>query len=193
MKKKNTHPDIIQTVSIAIALLLLCSLQGCKYYYKVQPVSKVTHQEVKKFDSLDKYIILHQRDKAWHFSKTIISKDTLYGELSVLPENRYKFLTTKPTGGNRYIKNFDPNESYVLEEVHVYLSDSVVPEKYDSGNIKIAFSKIQNAEVYVKAKGRTNASWLVPAIGVPVIAGGIVAIIAVSLSHMHFSINVAHK
>jgi hypothetical protein len=192
MKKKKTHADIIQTASIAIALLLLCSLQGCKYYYKVQTVNKVTHQEVKKFDSLDKYIILHQRDKAWHFSKTIISNDTLYGALSVLPENRYKFQTTKPKGGNRYIKNKKPNETYVLEEVHVYVSDSVVPEKYDSGNIKIVFSKIQNAEVYVEAKGRTTASWLVPVIGGSVLAGGVLGgiILVVSLSQMN--INLSH-
>jgi len=120
-------------------------------------------------------------------------ENTLYGELSGLPDNRYKFLSTKPKGGNRYIKNKKPNELYVLDEVLIYVSDSVVPERYDSGNIKIAFSKIQNTEVYVKANGRTTASWLVPAIGGPAIAGGIIAIIAVSLSHMHFSINVAHK
>jgi hypothetical protein len=177
MDKMKTLPDKIQPLCIAIALLLLGSLQGCMFYYKVQAVSKVTPQEVKKYDSLNKYIILHQRDKAWHLSQPLISDNTLYGELSVLPENRYKFLTTKPTGGNRYIRNKQPSESYVLEEVHLYISDSVIPEKYDSGNINIAFAKIQNAEVYVKAKGRTNASWLVPAIGGSVIGGGIVAVI----------------
>ncbi|MEI6436562.1 MAG: hypothetical protein WCP32_17180 [Bacteroidota bacterium] len=93
----------MSVVRIAIALLFAISFQGCKYYYKVQTVTMVTTHEVKKFDSLNKYIILHQRDKAWHFSKPVISNNTLYGELSVLPYNRYKFLTTKPTGGNRYI------------------------------------------------------------------------------------------
>ncbi len=164
--------------SIVVALIFLGLLQGCKYYYKVQTVKSVTPQEVKQYGSLNKYIIIHQRDKAWHFSKPLISDSTLYGELSVLPENRYKFLTTKPKGGNRYIKNRHPNESYVLEEVHLYVSDSVIPKAYDSGYVKIAFSKIQNAEVYVKAKGRTTASWLIPAIGVPVLVGGVVGIIA---------------
>jgi hypothetical protein len=191
MKKIKLPPDKIQPVSIAIALLILCSLQGCKYYYKVQTVNQVTHQEVKKFDSLNKYIILHQRDKAWHFSKILFTNDMLYGELSVLPENRYKFQATKPTGGNRYIKNKEPNESYVLEEVHLFVKDSVVPAQYNTGNIKIAFSSIQHAEVYVKAKGRTTASWLVPGVGGTVLAGGLAATIAiiVSMSTMHINLN----
>ena len=185
-------PDKIQPLCIAIALLLLCSLQGCMFYYKVQAVSKVTQQEVKKYDSLNKYIIIHQKDKAWHLSQPLISDNTLYGKLSVLPENHYKFLTTKPKGGNRYVKNKKPYESCVLEEVHLYLSDSVVPEKYDSGNIKIAFSKIQKAEIYVKAKGRTTASWLVPAFVGSALGGGVIVgtILVVSLSHMH--INFSH-
>ncbi len=192
MEKIKEYLDKIQPARIAIALLFLGSLQGCMFYYKVQPVNRVTPLEVKKYDSLNKYIILHQRDKAWHFSQPLISENTLYGKLSVLPENRYKFQTTKPRGGNRYIKNKDPYESYVLEEVHLYLSDSVVPVKYDSGSIKIAFSKIQNAEIYVKAKGRTSASWLVPAFVGSAVGGGVIfgTILVVSLSHMH--INLSH-
>ena len=178
MKRNSLNPKIRQALSIAVAMVLLASLQGCKYYYKVQTVKTVTPQEVKQYSSLNRYIIIHQRDKAWHFTCPLISDSTLYGKLLVLPENRYKFLTTKPTGGNRYIKNRNPNETYVLEEVHLFVADSVIPEQCDSGNIKIAFSKIQNAEVYIKAKGRTTASWLVPAIGVPVLVCGVVGIIA---------------
>ena len=192
MKKLKTHQDKIRIVSIAIALLLSCSFQSCMFYYKVQTVSKVTPQEVKKYDSLKKYVILHQRDKAWHLSQALISENTLYGKLSVLPENRYKFLTTKPTRGNRYIKKQEPNELYVLEEVHLYVSDSVVQAHFDSGSIKIAFSKIQHAEVYVKAKGRTSASWLVPAIAGSVLGVSVVGGIIVVESLSHMSINLSH-
>lgn len=182
MKKQKTLLDKIKPAALAMAFLLLGSLQGCMFYYKVQTVSKVTPQAVKKYDSLDKYIILHQRDKAWHLSQPLISDSTLYGKLSVLPDHRYKFQTTKPNQGNRYVKNKKSNETYVLEEVHLYISDSGFPIKYDSGSIKIALSKIQNAEVYVKAKGRTNASWLVPAIGGSVLVGGIAVGVAAAIS-----------
>lgn len=149
------------------------------YYYKAQTVSKVEQQDIKTYASMNKYLILHQRDKAWHFSQPLISENTLYGKLSILPKNRYKFQTTKPKGGNRYIKRKSLNESYILDEVHLYVSDSIVPEKSDSGSIQIAFSKIQNAEVYVKATGRTNASWLVPAIGGPVLVIGVIGVTAI--------------
>ena len=185
MKKQKTLLDKIKPAVLAMAFLLLGSLQGCMFYYKVQTVGSVTPPEVKRYDSLDKYIILHQRDKAWHLSQPLISDNTLYGKLSVLPENRYKFKTTNPAGGNRYRKNKKTNESFVLEEVHLYVSDSVVPVKWDSGGIKIAFAKIQHAEVYVKAKGRTSASWLVPAIGGTVLIGGVVAGVAVAASLSH--------
>jgi hypothetical protein len=191
MKKQKTHLDKIKPVAVAMAFLILGSLQSCMFYYKVQPLKPVTQNDIKTFDSQSKYIILHQRDKAWHFSQPLISDSTLYGKLSVLPENRYKFLTTKPTKGNRYIKNKKPNEMNVLEEVHLYVSDSVLQEQFDSGSIKITFSKIQNAEVYVKAKGRTNASWLVPGIGGPILVAGIVgAIIATDINQNGFGFNI---
>lgn len=50
------------------------------------------------------------------------------------------------------------NESDVLEEVHLYISDSLFLPKPDGGSVQIVFSKIQLAEVYVKAGGRTTAS-----------------------------------
>ena len=182
--------DKIQPLCIAIALLLLCSLQGGVFYYKVQPVKPVTPDDIKTFDIQNKYIILHQRDKAWQLSQPLISDSTLKGKLSVLPENRYKFLTTKPKGGNRHIRNKAPYESYVPEEVHLYVSDSVVPENYEIGGVKIALSKISNEEVYVKAKGRTSASWLIPAIAGSVLADGAIGgnVLVASLSHMHIKI-----
>lgn len=174
MKAINQFSGKIRPAGIAVALLLLFLLQGCRYYYKVETVSKVTFREINKYDSLNKYFIVHHRDKAWHFSGLILSNDTLYGKKSILPQNRYKFETTRPSTGNRYHNTKRHNEKYVLEEVHLYLKDSFSAAVTDSGDIKIAVSAIQNAEVYVKAKGRTTASWLIPAFSVPII--GVLAV-----------------
>ena len=188
MKPTKTGTVKIRKIAFAFSLAVLCSLQGCMYYYKVQAVSPVGQPEIKTFTTFDKYLILHQREKAWHLSQPMISGTTLYGKLSALPENRYKFQTTKPKGGNKYIKK---SESYILEEVHLYVSDSLVPQKPDTGSFQIAFSQIQHAEVYIKAQGRTTASWLIPGIGGPVLAGcAVAAIIGASLSNWH--INLSH-
>ncbi len=169
---------------LAIVLVLFGPLQGCRYYYKVQTVNKVTPQEVKSFETQNKYIILHHKDKAWHFSSPLLTDSTLYGKLTSLPENRYKFMTTSPTGGNRYLKNKKYQEYLVLEEVHLYVTDSAVPEKFVSGYIRIALSAIKNAEVYMKDKERTTASWVVPLVGGTLLAGGAAIIVASSVNSM---------
>jgi hypothetical protein len=160
-----------------VALLFLGSMQGCMFYYKVQTVQNITPGDIRGYDSLNKYLIYHQGDSAWHLSGAGISGDNLCGSLSVLPENRWKFKTTKVDGGNRYIKNKEPNESYVLEEVHLYLQDTVFLKNQVGDSLKIAITDIGRAEIYKKAKGRTNASWLIPGLGLPLLAAGIVTII----------------
>ncbi len=189
MKTTNTLKSKSRQICIALSLMILCSLQGCKYYYKVQTVSPVAQKEVETFTSGHKYIILHQRDNAWHLLQPLISENTLYASLSELPGNRYKFQTTKPKGGNRYIKS---TESNVLQEVHLYVADSADTVKSYIGNVRIPLSEIQHAEVYVKDKGRTNASWLVPGIGGAALLVGVVAGIIVVMSSMNMSINVTH-
>jgi hypothetical protein len=156
-----------------LILILLSFINGCMFYYKVQTVDTVTPQAIQKFDSLNKYLILHQGSSAWHLSNPGITDNMLSGDLLVLPENRWKFLTTDKKGGNRYINSGKYNESYVLDEVHLYVMDSIVPSLLTYDNIRIAFSTIKKAEIYLKAKGRTNASWLIPMFGVPAVAIGL--------------------
>jgi hypothetical protein len=166
-----------KTVSFLLALFLIGSLQGCMYFYKIQTVKNVTPKEIKKYDSLNKYLIVHQGDSAWHLSKPVIAGSTFSGDLSVLSLNRLKYQTTKEKGGNRYKNTGKNDESHVLYEVHLYLNDTLVPKLYPGDNIQIAFSAIDKAVVYQKAKGRTIASWLVPAIGVPILGVAIFIII----------------
>jgi len=189
MKTTNTLKSKSRQICIAWSLMILCSLQGCKYYYKVQTVSPVAQKEVETFTSGHKYIILHQRDNAWHLSQPLISENTLYASLSELPGNRYKFQTTKPKGGNRYIKK---TESYVLEEVHLYVTDSLATVKPYIGNVQVPLSAIRQAEVYVKAGGRTTASWLVPGIGGAVLGGCLIGGTIFVISSMNFKISISH-
>jgi len=164
---------------LVLTIILLSFLQGCMYYYKVQTVKPVQFNDIKLYDSLNKYLILHYGDSAWHIYGLEFTANALSGKISDLPENHLKFKTTKTDRGNRYHKDFDSNESNVLEEVHLYLQDSLFSEINVNDSIKIDFSTISKAEVYKKAKGRTLSSWLVPIFGVPIIATGILTIIVV--------------
>ena len=139
------------------------------YYYKVQTVTNVTPQNIKACDSLGKYLILHQGASAWQFSKYGLHDDMLTGELSALPDSRWQYKTNNPDRGNRY-KWIDRQE--VLDQVHLYLVDSLVPKFNTGDDIKISLTAIGKAEIYKKAKGRTTTSWVVPAIVGPVLAAG---------------------
>ena len=155
-------------------ILLLSFLQGCMFYYKVQTIKPVNLNDIKQFDSLNKYFILHVKDSAWNLSELEITSHEVSGITSVLPDNRFKFKITKSHGKNRYKKNKENNETYVLEEVHIYLQDSLFTGIKVGDKIKISLSTISKVEVYQKAVGRTVVSWLMPVIVPTVIVGGAV-------------------
>jgi hypothetical protein len=167
-------------ITFLLALILLSPMHSCRYYYEVQNSNKVTQEGMKVYRALDKYLILHQGDSAWHINTEGLADNSFSGTLSALPANRYKFLTTKPVGGTRYRNTKKHEESYVLDEVHLYMQDSHVPNSHPVDNMPIAYSSIQKVEVYVKDKGKTRASWMIPSIvgavllvGIPVLIVGI--------------------
>ena len=147
-----------------ILMILLIAFQGCMYYYKVQTVKPVDANSIKKYDSLNKYLLIHQGDSAWHLSKPTITNNSLLGELSVLPDNRLIYKTTDPNRKPRYKRE---NRLNVLDQVHLYLHDTLYPKLYVGDNVKIALSAIQKAEIYKKAKGKTTWSWLLVPLGIP--------------------------
>ena len=162
---------------LLLSIILLSTLQGCMYYYKVQTVKPVQFNDIKLYDSLNKYLVLHYGDSAWHLFGVDIGVNAFSGKISDLPKDHLKYKTTKPEKANRYHKDFESNEANVLEEVHLYLQDSLFYEIKSNESIKIDFSIISKAEVYKKAKGRTLSSWLIPGLGVPIIGAGIIAFI----------------
>ena len=134
-------------------------LQGCHFYYKVQTVKPVVADSFKQYDSLNKYLILHQRDSTWHLSNCEITGDILTGKLEALPYYRLDYLTTDPCKYNRYKYE---NRINVLNQVHFYIQDSTLPEFHTGNDIRIPLSSLQKAEVYQKAKGKTAVSWIWP-------------------------------
>jgi len=109
-----------------LILIFLFSIQGCRYYYKVQTVTKVYPHNIKTCDSLNKFLILHQGESAWHLSNHGITEYMLSGNLALLPGNCQQFRTNHPTQSNRYRR---ADRILVLSQVHLYLKDSLVEFK----------------------------------------------------------------
>jgi hypothetical protein len=167
---------------IIIAFFFLGFLQSCMYYYKVQTIKDVSSKEIRKFDSLNKYLVLHRMDSAWYFTQLKINDTVVSGIISILPGDHRKYKTTVVNAGNRYKNTRVHNESGVLNEIHLYWTDSLSFVKQPGDRVEMRFQEIKKAEVYKKAKGRTTASWVLPAVLGPLVGIPSVIIIGAALS-----------
>ena len=186
--KQDFLPRVKKLMLTFLALISMTFFQGCKFYYQVQTENRITKQDIRRYDSLNKYLIVHKADSAWHLCDPGYNKQMLFGTISSLTDDHHKYLTTSYDGetGNRYRKNAKKNESAVLSEVHLFLKDSFIPRFAVGDSVQIAFSAIHKAEIYEKDKSRTTVSWLLPGIGG---ALGILVITLVAVNSMNFSMN----
>jgi uncharacterized lipoprotein YehR (DUF1307 family) len=168
-------------VVLILVLSMLFSLQGCMQYYKVKKVSNVSESEMEMFITQKKFFIIHQENEARYLSNAGIQGSVITGELVNLKENQMKFKSTKPKGATRFRNTIKHNESYIKNEVHLYLQKSSIKDFGSAKQVMIPLSDIAYTDVYLKAKGRTIFSWLVPIVSVYV-GASIVLIISLANS-----------
>jgi hypothetical protein len=169
--KKISFIGSAKIVSAFLTLTFLVFFQGCKYYYKVQPLATVTQKDIRTCDSLQKFLILHQGKSAWHLFNPGVTGDMLCGTLVLLPSDCQQFRTNHPTRTNRYRRE---DREIVLKQVHLYVKDSLMLFK-TGDSVKLDFAAISKAEIYVKASGRTTVSWVVP-----ITLGGVAAVAVIA-------------
>jgi hypothetical protein len=155
---------------------MICSFltmtSGC-YYFKVVRPSEQPRDVISKMQDQQKFIILHLDDKAWQLKDIIVNEESITGSISVLVgHERYK--SVKPDNSNRYLKSKSRDESYVLSEVHIYITEYSEAEK---GRISIPAGAIEKIEIYDKDKGATTASWAFSSLGVAAGAFGVLLVI----------------
>lgn len=168
---------IVLNTRVMLMFFVLCcmvSLQGCMQYYKVKKVSNVTAQEMEKFITQKKFIIVHQDSVFRHLSNARMTDGVLTGELVNLTENQMKFKSTRPKGATRYKNNKTHREKYVTNEVHLYLQKSVVQDFGSAKQVMIPLSAIAYTDVYFIAEGQSTISWVAPI----VIVGGVLVIVS---------------
>jgi hypothetical protein len=172
---------IVWDKKVLLMFLSLCcmvSLQGCMQYYKVKKVSNVTAQEIEKFITQKKFIIVHQDSLFRHLSNARMKDGVLTGELVALTENQMKFKSTKPKGATRYKNTKKHKESYVTKEVHLYLENSVIQNFGSAKQVLIPLSGITKTDVYLTAEGRTTLSWIYPGLIIGTVAIGLLGALA---------------
>lgn len=153
-------------VVLILGLSMLFSLQGCMQYYKVKKVSNISESDMEKFITQKKFFIIHQENEARYLSNVAMQGNVITGELVNLNENQMKFKSTKPKGTTRFRNTEKHNESYIKNEVHLYLQKPSIKDFETAKQVMIPLSDIAYTDVYLKAKGKTIFSWLVPIVSV---------------------------
>ena len=162
-------------ISKPFALLMVFSfmttINGC-YYFKVTKSVGPPEITISKMQAENKFIILHLDDKVWHFTDLSVDQDSVSGSISTLIGHE-RSRPVKTESANRYKKSGIPNESYLLSDVHIY-----VTEYSETSGDKVSFplKAIQKIEIYDKDKGATAGSWI---LGSTVAAIGVLAIIGI--------------
>jgi hypothetical protein len=174
--KTTLRKKTLCTISWIVLIAYVNLAIGCSYY-GVNPLEPLSQESViEQIQKKDKYIILHQGEKAWHLKDIIINDagQEMKGNIEPVPSNHVYYKTAKKEHkANRYKKGHTNKNDLPIHEVHIYTTLS--PEE-QSSQVTIPFSAITRFEVYDTHVGATVFS----ALGFAAIAFGLAALIIVA-------------
>jgi hypothetical protein len=126
--------------------------------------------------SANKFLVLHNNNLLWNVSNVKIEDGLLSGIVYKIYPERYDFINLNTRKSNRYRKNGNIDQSYIVNEIHFYV-DEPLAVRY---SVKIPVELIHKIEIYDKNKPATTGSYLIGSLGVAVPVFIIVAAIVVS-------------
>src|SRR6185503_7447520 len=160
--------------SWVFVLVLLLVFAGCNRYYKAVTanVKDTPDKSVDSLKSQNRYFILRTPSQAYFMRNIILSEDRkkIACMLDDVPLEHLDYVY-KGKGNLQY------KESYVLNEVHMYIGND---SPLNKGNYILSLDQIQKIEVIEKDKKRTTNSYVIGALGYTIGAIAVVAIIVVA-------------
>ncbi len=153
-------PKVNQLISWILLFAFLNLIHGC-YYYKVKKTSEPPQAALLKLQEENNYIILHHNDTAWHFTGIVADDNIIQGRISSI-----EFVRTDLPTETRYKKNSKIDESWILNEVHVYTIDSTELTQIAKNKVSVPVKEISKIEVYDPDTGSTVISWIMGGIGI---------------------------
>ena len=150
-------------ISIFFALAILNISFSCSYYTvkNVALDDEGLSKQVHDFNKLDKYVIIHSGESAYHLSDMVINDDEqiIKGTLQFLSNAHNDQSKREEKKVHRYKKlNSDP-----LNEIHFYLKNPI-DFKHNS-TIEIPLSAINNISINDKNTGRAVVNIVLTSIG----------------------------
>lgn len=148
-------------LALLLALAVLNMSVGCMHYFRVNSATPPAPETMSGLNAARKTIIVHFSDQKWILTNAEIKNNTLTGK----PEP-YNYPPTlrpvKPAGPNRYLTRSSRNQSYLLNEVHVYPSEYT---ETGNGLISMPITAIDKLEIYEKDIAATVGSWTLGFLG----------------------------
>ncbi|HYX06890.1 MAG TPA: hypothetical protein VE912_09185, partial [Bacteroidales bacterium] len=151
----NFKSTLYTIISWILIIALLNMFSGCMYYFKVKTILPPTPKDFAHIENLNKNIIIHMDDEAWELALPSLKEDSLEGYIIKKYVSTYN-KPVKTKGSNRYKNRIEDNETYLLNEVHLYITEMTV---FNGSKILIPLSKIERMELYEKDEAATVGSW----------------------------------
>ncbi len=152
-----------------IALFMI----GCSYY-KVKKVDETEisiSAEIEKYNTENRYVILHSGDTEKHLSSIIINADK--NELTARTKDINARHTYYEPRRNKRVNKYNVDKGQPASEVHFYTNTKL--DLTGQSEISLPFSNIDSIKVYDKAIGRTVAMVTLTTVGALVVVSAIVA------------------
>ena len=200
MKKKSHYIRLLQ-LPFLLALVLTLSLlvnSGC-YYYKATARPGFTAEQLNKLLKENRYMILHSRESAWHLGLLRVHGDGFTGYLDKVDSARVKYLPVPkatwqsyppkiPTkGGEVRVDRYKlRDKDIVIDQVHLFLADSLAPGVSVNNDISVPFSGILKTETYDRAKGMTTGSFVIPILFGTILGVAGIAVLIAALTSCPF-------
>lgn len=147
---------------------------SCMNYFKVNTSAAPTVESVGSLDRSGKTFVFHFENDTWLLTGIDIADSALTGELK--PYDQEPTLrTVKPGKPNRYTKRASRDQSYLLNEVHLYAGEyaSLSPQR-----VSIPFGALTRMEIYDKDTQATVGSYILGGLGIAAGTYLVVGIIA---------------
>jgi hypothetical protein len=165
IKKKGTRTALKKVLSKALALVLAVAMlnlsSGCNYFKIASSPAPLNTDKITMVDDAGKTIIVHFGNNKWILEDLVIQNDSISGRLV-----EYKFTPTlnplKYGKPNRFLIRAKDNQRYLLNEVHLYLTEYSNP---GTNQIKFPVSSVRKIDIYDRDTAATAGTWFLAAAG----------------------------
>jgi hypothetical protein len=148
--------------TVMIFILLSGLVLSCHHYFKVTTEPGPATGSISALDAAGKTIVVHFEENKWILRNMDLADSTITGRF----EKYDKPPTLKPINvdrPNRYIMRAAHNQSYLLNEVHLYIGEY---SETGNGKVIIPVKSVSRLEIYDKDTQSTVGSYILGGLGI---------------------------